>query len=118
MPNGEATESPIQDTLEEMTAVSIENSRLGTRELMLVRLAALVAVDAPSASYLLNIGAAVESDSGVTIDDAQDILVAVAPIVGTTRVVSAIANLGEALGFALETIAEAEAEAEIDADEG
>jgi hypothetical protein len=114
MPNDETEDTPIQDTLELMTAASLENCRLGVRELMLVRVAALVAVDAPSSSYLMNIGAAVVSDSGVTLEDAQDILVAVAPIVGTARVLSATVNMGKALGFALG----AAAEAEMDADEG
>ena len=53
---------------------------------MLVRLAALVAVDAPPASYLLNLGAA--GDVGVTSDQVIGVLAAVAPIVGTTRVVA------------------------------
>jgi 4-carboxymuconolactone decarboxylase len=40
-----------------MTVGSIEVSTLDAETLMLVRIAALVAVDAPPASYLLNIGA-------------------------------------------------------------
>ena len=111
MPNDETGETPIQDTLELMTAASIENCRLDARELMLVRLAALVAVDAPSPSYVMSIGAAAVSDPGITLEDAQDILVAVAPIVGTTRVVSATVNMGKALGFVIGEIAEAEMEA-------
>jgi hypothetical protein len=73
-----------------------------------------VAVDAPSSSYLMNIGGAVISDSGITLEDAQDILVAVAPIVGSARVLSATTNMGKALGFALGEVAEAA----MDADEG
>jgi hypothetical protein len=53
------------------------------------RLAALVAVDAPTMSYLLNLGTA---DAGVTLEDVQGVLIAVAPIVGTPRVVSAAAR--------------------------
>ena len=47
---------PLLDTLAEMTAASIARVDLDDRELMLVRLAGLVAVDAPPASYLLNLG--------------------------------------------------------------
>ena len=105
------SDTPVLDTLELMTASSLENCRLGTRELMLVRLAALVAADAPSSSYLMNIVAAAAADAGVTIEDAQDVLVAVAPIVGTVRVVSAAARLEEALGFVIAAMVEAELEA-------
>ena len=107
-------ETPVLDTLAEITAVSVEHGSLEAREHMLARLAALVAVDAPAASYLLNFGTAV--DVGVTFEDVQGVLVAVAPIVGTARVVSAAGNITNALGFAIE-IAEAELEAEL-ADEG
>jgi hypothetical protein len=79
---------------------------------MLVRVAALVALDASPASYLVNLAAAVETDTDITLEDARDILVAVAPIVGTARVASAVVNMGKALGFALGTMAEAEMEAE------
>ena len=108
-------ETPVSDTLDEMTAVSLANSDLLPRELMIARIAALVAVDAPAVSYALN--AVPASDSGVTLDDVEDILVAVAPIVGTTRVVSATTNIAEGLGFVI-ALAEAELEAELDAEAG
>ena len=40
-------ETPVLDTLAEITAVSLANSTLDPRELMLARIAALAAVDAP-----------------------------------------------------------------------
>ena len=94
-------ETPVSDTLAEMTAVSLANSDLPSREFMIARIAALVAVDAPA----------------VSLDDVEDILVAVAPIVGTTRVVSATTNIAEGLGFVI-ALAEAELEAELDAEAG
>ena len=100
---------PVLDTLAAMTAASVEECNLEARELMLARLAALVAVDAPPISYLLNAGAA--SDVGVTLEDVQGILVAVAPIVGTARIMTAAGNITAALGFAIE-VAEAELESE------
>jgi len=48
---------------------------------------------------------------GVTVEDVQGVLIAVAPIVGTPRVVSAAGNIAKELDFAIE-VAEAEAEAE------
>ena len=93
-------DQPLLDTVMEMTAASMANSKLGGRELMLTRLAALAAVDAPPASYLLNLAAAVEV--GLTLEDAQGVLIAVAPIIGTPRTVAATGAIAKALGFALE----------------
>ena len=85
------------DTLAEITAVSLERSTLEPRELMLARIAALAAVDAPPASYLLNAGTAM--DVGITLEDVQGILVAVAPIVGTPRVVGGNRQPRQRTGF-------------------
>ena len=97
---GSATEAPVLDLLKRMTAESIEASTLDEERLMLVRIAALVAVDAPPASYLLNIGAA--GDVGIDADQVQGVLSGVAPIVGTARIASAAGNMVRALGFAEE----------------
>lgn len=77
-----------------MTSASIETSTLDPDGLMLVRNAALVAVDAPPASYLLNLGAA--GEIGVGAEDVQGVLAAVAPIVGTPKVVSAAGKIARA----------------------
>ena len=94
------TETPILDLITSMTADSIEASSLDGKELMLVRLAALIAVDAPPASYLLNLEAA--SELGIDANDVRGVLAAVAPIVGTPRVVHAAGNVFRALGVAFE----------------
>jgi len=80
-----------------------------------VRIAALAAVDAPPASYLANAGTA--SDVGITLEDVQGVLIAVAPVIGSPRTVSAAGNIARALGFAIAVI-EAELEAELDAENG
>jgi hypothetical protein len=110
--NETENDTPVSDTLLAMTVASLENSDLGPRELMIARIAALVAVDAPAASYALNAVPATESD--IDLDDVEDILVAVAPIVGTTRIVSAAANIAEGLGL---VIALAELEEELEAED-
>ena len=92
------TETPVLDLLATMTAASMEASRLDPETLMLVRIAALVAVNAPPSSYLLNLGAA--SEIGVDGERVRDVLAAVAPIVGTARVASAVGNVVRALGLA------------------
>jgi hypothetical protein len=96
-----------------MTAASLEHNSLAPREFMLARLAALIAVDAPPASYLANAEAA--ADSGVTAGDIQAVMIAVAPLVGTARVVAAGGKILRALGFA---IAVADAEMADDGDAG
>lgn len=93
-------ETPILDLVMDMTASSLEASSLDTETLMLVRIAALVAVDAPPASYMLNLGAA--GESGVTGDQVEGVLAAVAPIVGTPRIASAAGKMARALDLKLE----------------
>ena len=112
--NETENDTPVSDTLLAMTVVSLENSDLGPRELMIARIAALVAVDAPAASYALNAVPATESD--IDLDDVEDILVAVAPIVGTTRIVSAAANIAEGLGLVI-ALAELEEALEAEGDD-
>ena len=98
-------DTPVLDTIADMTAASIVHCGLDDDQLILVRLAALAAVDARPVSYLAHFGASVEA--GVTLEQAQDVLVAVAPIVGTARVVAAAEHIVEALGLAI-AVAEAE----------
>ena len=104
----QGTETPVLDLLAKMTADSIEVSGLDPETLMLTRIAALVAVDAPPASYLLNIGAA--SEIGIEAEQIRGVLAAVAPIVGTARIASATGNIVQALGIALEIAEFEEAE--------
>jgi alkylhydroperoxidase/carboxymuconolactone decarboxylase family protein YurZ len=94
-----ADETPVLDTLADMTAASLARNTLAPRDLMLVRIAALIAVDAAPASYLLNAGPAQEM--GVTADDIQGVMIGIAPVVGAPRVVSAGGKILRALGLAI-----------------
>jgi hypothetical protein len=98
--SAQSSDTPILDLLGRMTADSMETSSLDEQTLMLVRVAALVAVDAPPASYLLNLEAA--GEVGVDSDQVLGVLAAVAPIVGTTRVVAAAGRMVKALGAKVE----------------
>lgn len=102
------SDTPVLDLIERMNIDSMSQSGLDEGSLMLVRLAALVASDAPPISYVANLGVAVEA--GVEMDDVQGVLVAVAPIVGTARVMTAARNIAAALGVAV-AVVEAEIEA-------
>jgi Carboxymuconolactone decarboxylase family len=106
-----ASDTPVLDLLAGMTADSLEASSLDAQSILLVRLAALVASGAPAASYALNLAAA--SDVGLEPDDVRGVLAAVAPIVGTSRVVAATGRIVLALGVAIE-VAEAQLDADLD----
>jgi alkylhydroperoxidase/carboxymuconolactone decarboxylase family protein YurZ len=97
----QASETPLLDQIGRMTADSLEATTLDPESVMLVRIAALVAVDAPPASYLLNLGAA--ADIGIGEDEVRGVLSAIAPIVGTARIASATGNIVRALAIAIET---------------
>ena len=96
----QSNDAPILGLLAKMTADSVEATDLDPRTLMLVRIAALVSVDAPPASYLLNLRVA--GESGVDAAQVQDVLAAVASIVGTARVASAAGKMVRALNLELE----------------
>ncbi len=65
------TDTPVLDLIASMTADSLEASSLDPESLMLVRIAALAAVDAPAVSYLLNLGAA--SEIGVEAEQVRGV---------------------------------------------
>ncbi|KES07595.1 carboxymuconolactone decarboxylase [Streptomyces toyocaensis] len=102
-----ASETPVLDTLVAMTVDSVERCGLDQETFMLTRIAALAASDAPPISYIAHIDPAIQS--GMTAEKVQDVLVAIAPVVGTARVMTAAANIAKALGI---TIAVADAETE------
>jgi hypothetical protein len=102
------SETPVLDLLASMTEDSMSASSLDDETFMLVRLAAIVAVDAPSVSYLLNL--AVAGELNIDADRIRGVLAAVAPIVGTPRVAAATGKIVEALAVELEIAALEEAE--------
>ena len=105
----QATEAPVLDLLKSMTAESLAASSLDLGTLVLVRIAALVAVDAPAVSYLLNLEAA--NEVGIDAEQVRGVLAAIAPIVGTARVASATGKIVDALDVAIE-VAELDAQSE------
>ena len=72
-------------------------SGLAPREHALARVASLIAVDAAPPSFMSAITAAL--DAGLTEEEIVGTLIAVMPIVGVARVVSAAPNLALALGY-------------------
>ena len=84
---------------EELRGMFLENSGLDPRSFALVKIAALVAVDAPPASYLFQVGEALAT--GVTPRDILGVLMAIAPQVGVPRVVAAAPEIMVALDLEL-----------------
>ncbi|HEY8532281.1 MAG TPA: carboxymuconolactone decarboxylase family protein [Micromonospora sp.] len=92
--------TPVLDLLARMTADSIAASNLDPTTLMLVRIAALVAIDAPPISYLLNLETA--GEAGLDPEVVRGVLAAIAPIVGTARIASATGKIVESLAVEIE----------------
>ena len=101
-------EAPVLEALVDINAVSIARTELDPATLLMVRIAALAAVDAPAASYLMHVPPAAEAN--VTVEQVQDVLVTVAPIVGTPRVLAAAERITEALGYTIAVMEAALAE--------
>jgi alkylhydroperoxidase/carboxymuconolactone decarboxylase family protein YurZ len=74
-------------------------SGLDARSYALVKLAALIALDAPPASYIWQVGNALAE--GATPEDLVGVLIAIAPQVGGPKLVSAAPELMLALGLTL-----------------
>ena len=98
-----SADTPVLDTLADMTAASVDHSSaLSPRDFVLARVAALIAVDAPPVSWFANASAITESgESGLTAEDVQGIMIAIAPVVGAPRVMAAGGHILRALGFAI-----------------
>jgi 4-carboxymuconolactone decarboxylase len=95
------------DVLEEavgLREISRESSGLDPRTFALVKIATLIALDAPPASYAWQVANAL--DDGVTPEDILGVLRAVAPQVGGPRVIAAAPEIMLALGLALPDEAE------------
>lgn len=91
--------------LEELVRASVENieaSGLDPRTYSLVNVAALIALDAAPASYVWQIGLALES--GVSPEEVLGLLVALGPTVGNAKIVAAAPEIALALGIDLEGV--------------
>ena len=82
-----------------MRGVHREATGLDGRTFALVKIAALIALDAPPSSYVWQVSNAL--DEGATPEDMLGVLRAVAPQVGGPRIVAAAPELMLALGLTL-----------------
>jgi 4-carboxymuconolactone decarboxylase len=89
-----AGEASTLETLTQMQIDARERSGLDEETYVLVRLAALVATDAAPVAYRAHLGAV--GNPGISTDKMLGTFVAIAPIVGSARVLSAASGLGRA----------------------
>jgi 4-carboxymuconolactone decarboxylase len=94
---GDAT---LLERLLSMQLENLEASGLDPKSYSLVKIATLIAVDAPPASYVAQLAFAREA--GVTTDEIIGVLVAAAPQVGIPRVVAAAPEIMLALELPLD----------------
>ena len=85
----------LMDGLVGLHLQNLESSGLDPRIHALVRLASLIALGAPSASYAWQVSMAREA--GVSVDEIAGVLVAVAPTVGLPRVAAAAPEIKRVL---------------------
>jgi len=76
---------------------SLEESGLDPETFMLARIAALATLDAAPASWLMNLG--VSGEIGISPERIVGTLIAIAPVIGTARIVSAAGSIVRALGL-------------------
>jgi 4-carboxymuconolactone decarboxylase len=95
-------EENIITSLLAMQLHNLEESGFDPRTYSLIKIAVLIALDAPPASYMAQIAFALEA--GVTPDEIVKVLVAVAPQVGLPKVASAAPEIMLALGLELEPV--------------
>ena len=88
----------LVNTLLRMTEGSFKESGLDPQSHMLVRLAALATMDAAPISWLINMR--VSGEAGLAPEQLLGTLVAIAPVIGTARVVSAAGSIVQALELA------------------
>src|SRR5438552_17263976 len=91
-----ASDNLIEDLLDIQEA-NVAQSGLDPHTWSLVKLAALVSIDAAPASYIWHITTA--QQAGVTAEEMVGVLIALAPTVGLARIVAAAPEIAIGLGL-------------------
>jgi len=87
-----------------MRMSDVDDSGLDPKTHALVRMGALVALDAAPPSYQWNASMALAA--GATVDEIVGVLIAVAPNVGLARIVSAASEVALAIGYDIDAALE------------
>jgi alkylhydroperoxidase/carboxymuconolactone decarboxylase family protein YurZ len=86
---------PLLETLAQMNVGSLAQTDIDEQTALLVRIGALVALDAPTESYLIHLGLA--DEAGIKPQTVRAALVTLAPLVGSARIVAAVDKMRHAL---------------------
>jgi alkylhydroperoxidase/carboxymuconolactone decarboxylase family protein YurZ len=89
----------VLDSLVRMHEGTLEASHLDPRTYALVRLAALATQDAAPLSWLTHL--ALSDDAGVSPKEIVGTLIAIAPMIGTVRIITAARGILGAMGLAV-----------------
>jgi 4-carboxymuconolactone decarboxylase len=92
-----STSDDVIDDLLNVREANVEDSGLDARTWSLVKLAALVSIDAAPASYVWHLANA--KQSGVTPGEVVGVLIALAPTIGIARIVAAAPEIAIGLGI-------------------
>jgi len=92
----------LLETAVGLREAQLERTGLDARTFALVKVAALIALDAPPASYAWQVANALAD--GATPEDLLGVLRAVAPQVGGPRIIAAAPELMLALGLTLDEV--------------
>ena len=87
----------VLNVLMRMQEGSLEESGLDPETFMLARIAALATLDAAPASWLMNLR--ISDEIGISPERIIGTLIAIAPVIGTARIVSAAGSIVGALGL-------------------
>lgn len=96
-----------EGSIESVLGIRLECQDLGrmdAKTCALVRIGALLGIDATAPAYQWAVGRA--SAAGATVDEIVGTMIAVAPTIGVARVVSAAPALGLAVGYDIEAALE------------
>jgi alkylhydroperoxidase/carboxymuconolactone decarboxylase family protein YurZ len=93
-------DAPLLERLLNMQLENLEASGLDPRSYAMVKIATLIAVDAPPASYVAQLAFAHEA--GLTTEEIIGVLVAAAPQVGIPKVVAAAPEIMLALELSID----------------
>jgi len=83
-------DAPVLEALTEIMLDTLERSGLDLKTYYLVRIAGLVAMDAPPVSYAVSVEEAIDF---LEWHDLEGVLVALAPVVGSARIAAAASNM-------------------------
>ena len=89
---------PVLEVLSKMNLAAVQQVDFDGRTALIARFGAMVAMDAPPTSYVVDLGLA--DEAWISEETLQAALAALAPLVGTARVMSAVTNLQEAVRMA------------------